>query len=124
MKKYLVAGFLSFVILPCLSQVTYFYFPRQENSAVTSAKMENAQINLKKAYEAYNEGDMKKTRYYLNQSERDGWTSAGFYYLLGKWCYDKGKYLTAKRYWMRAYRKKGCWECKELVLKMKSGQKL
>lgn len=77
-------------------------------------------MNLKKAYEAYNEGDMKKTRYYLDQSERDGMVNASFYYLLGQWCYDKGDKWNASKYWMRGYRKRGCWECKELVDKMKA----
>ena len=124
MKKHLITVCLTLISMIVFSQVTYFYFPRQENSATTSAKMENAKINLNKAYEAYNKGDMEKTKYYLNQSERDGLVNDSFYYLLGKWCYDKGRLTAAKRYWMRGYRKRGCWECKELVVKMESGIKL
>jgi hypothetical protein len=123
-KIFLITVLLSLISIIGFSQTTYFYFPRQENSAVTSAKMENAKINLKKAYDAYNEGDMEKTRYYLDQSERNGLVNDSFYYLLGKWCYDKEKFSAAERYWMRGYRKRGCWECKELVVKMKSGEKL
>ena len=119
MKKSILICIISLFCETSFSQATFFYFPRQENSAVTSAKMEAAKEFVKKAYEAYNQKDLKKTKYYLDQSERNGYTSAGFYYLLGQWCYDKGVYSSAKRYWMRGYRKSGCWECKELVTKMK-----
>lgn len=102
--------------------VTYFYFPRQENSATTTAKMDNAEIHLVNAYGAYNEGNLEKTRYYLDQSERHGYVNSSFYYLLGQWAYDTGNNVAAQRYWNRGYKKRGCWECKELVAKMRAGK--
>ncbi len=119
-KKFLIAGSLSLISMISYSQVNVFYFPSGENSAQTSAKMENAQANLDLAYEAYNEGDMEKTKYYLDQSERNGMVNGSFYYLLGQWFYDEGKHVYAERYWMRGYKKRACWECKELLDKAKA----
>ena len=113
--KNIILIFLLFITTTIFGQTKYyFYFPRQENSAVITAKMENAKANIDNAYKAYNQGNLEKTKYYLDQSEDDGYVSAAFYYLLGKWCYDKDKIDAADRYWMRGYRKHGCWECKEL----------
>lgn len=97
------------------AQNTYIYFPRQENSATTNAKMENSKIFLDKAYEAFNEGDLEKTRYYLLQSEKDGYVNASFYFLLGHWAYKTKNLTAARRYWIRGYQKRGCWECKEIA---------
>lgn len=106
-----------------IGQTTFFYFPRQENSATTSAKMENSNENVKKAYDAYNEGNLEKTRYFLDQSERDGYVSASFYYLLGQWCVAKGNISAALRYWNRGYNKSGCWECMDLYKKTVNDQR-
>lgn len=122
MMKIIILLCLNLISITTYGQLGYFYFQKQENSAVTTAKIENAKINLQKAYDTYKEGNLEKTRYYLDQSERDGMASAGFYYLLGKWCYDMKKFTAAKRYWMRGFNKRGCWECKELAEKMKEGE--
>ncbi len=52
----------------------------------TAQKYKNAEINLESAYEA---GDLEKTKYYLDQSEKKGVTSPGFYFLLGQYFYVK-----------------------------------
>lgn len=118
--KSFILPLLLLLSMNVLSQNTYFYFPRQENSAVTTAKMENAQYNLDKAYKAYNKGDLKQTKYYLYESTKDGYRSASFYYLFGQWCYARGKYARAKRYWKAGYNNSGCWECNELIESMKN----
>jgi tetratricopeptide (TPR) repeat protein len=101
---------------------TYFIYPKQKNATESAADKSNSERNVEKAYEAYNSGDLKKTRYYLDQSERNGWTSASFYYLLGMWSYDTGNRTAARRYWMRGYHKRSCWDCKVLAEKMDNGQ--
>ena len=40
-------------------------YSNKENSAETAQKYKNAEINLEKAYEAYETGDLEKTKYYL-----------------------------------------------------------
>jgi hypothetical protein len=115
MKTYIIILSLAFgFVSEGFSQV-FFIWPRQKNSTESAAEKENSEINLDKAYEAYNEGNMEKTKYYLDHSERNGWTSDSFYYLLGKWYFDKKKYSAAGKYWTKGYRKRGCWECKELM---------
>ena len=110
---------LSFITTTFFGQAKYYFvYPRSENSAETSAKMDNSKINLENAYKAFNQGDLDKTKYYLDQSEHDGYVNASFYYLLGKWCHVNGKINAAYRYWMRGYNKYGCWECKELCDKL------
>lgn len=109
---------LSFFALNSL-KAQILYIPKQENSAVTESKMKNSNYFLDKAYESYSKGEMDKTRFYLKQSEKDGYVSGRFYFLLGKWCVDMKKRSAAKRYLMRGFRKCGCWECKELALKLK-----
>jgi len=120
----------SIIILVCLlyslsgkSQTTKFYFPGEDKSIVTPGRREKAKYNLDQAYEAYNKGDLEKTRYYLGQSQDHLWKSGSFYYLLGKWCYDMKKYGSAKRYWYKGLKKYGCWECKELADKLLSEKK-
>jgi len=85
-----------------------------ENSAETAQKYKNAGSFLEKAYDAYEEGNLEKTKYFLDQSEKEGVVSPGFYLLLGQYFFVKEKYRYAKRYWKRGF-KKGCWECKEKI---------
>ncbi len=89
-------------------------FGNFENSAETSQKYKQAGEFLEKAYEAYEEGELEKVKYFLDQSEKDGVVSPGFYFLLGQYFFVKEKYKYAKRYWKRGF-KKGCWECKEKI---------
>ena len=111
-----VKSFLVLLLL-CSFQDTsaQFWYKSAPDPARTEADMQKSIQDLHKAYDAYNEGDLEKTRYYLDQSEKKGYVSDAFYYLLGQWCFDVGKYSAAKRYWMRGYDKHGCWECKELA---------
>lgn len=118
MKKYFIILFLVFVSVGHgLAQVVFFW-PRQKNATESAAERESSEINLDKAYEAYNEGNVEKTKYFLDQSERAGWTSASYYYLLGQWYFDQKRLGPAGRTWHRGYKKSGCWECKELSDKL------
>lgn len=99
----------------CYGQATGFYYPQKENLENESVRVQKAYNNLEKAYEAYNDGDMKRTRYYLYESEAGKHVTAAFYYLLGQWCYDMKNFSAAKKYWMRGYDRRGCWECKDLI---------
>jgi len=85
-----------------------------EKPEKTERDYKKADDNVAYAQEAFNEGDMKKTRYYLKASEKKGIVSKEFYLLLGKYNYKKGKSGLAGRYWLRGYRKYACWECGEL----------
>lgn len=118
---------LTFMILNSIfnsasSQTTIIYnsgglpilFSSQENSAETAQKYKNAEINLSKAYDAYEEGNLEKTKYFLEQSEKKGIVSPGFYFLLGQYFFVKKQYHYAKRYWNRGF-KRGCWECKDKI---------
>jgi len=110
---------LCLFLVCCFSQTkAQFWFHRSPDPAITEANMKKSSIDLDKAYVAYNEGDMIKTRYFLDQSEKKGMVSDRFYYLLGKWSLDVGKKRAAVRYWWRGYKKHGCWECKELAEKV------
>lgn len=118
MKKIILLLFV--VISATAKSQTIFMYRKTENSATTEAKMNNAKIFLDKAYQAYNENDMKKCRYYLYQSEENGYVNDAFYFLLGQWSMKSGNNDAAIRYWMRGYKKHGCWDCKELADKLKS----
>lgn len=89
-------------------------FGSAENSAETAQKYKNAEINLGKAYDVYEQGDLEKTKYYLDQSEKKGVVSPGFYFLLGQYFYVKKEYKYAKRYWKRGFNR-GCYECNEKI---------
>lgn len=134
-KSFIVTLVLSAIILnlnnlQAQTKTTYSWFwynsstNRAGDATISEANRQYSSDMLKLAYEAYNSGDMEKTRYYLNQSVDNGWTDASFFYLFGKWCYDKGNKSCAKRYWKKGFRTRGCWECRELVRKMKKGGKI
>ena len=121
--KSIVATLLMTCINFCYSQTVVvinnagglpFLYGNKENSAETAQKYKNAEINLEKAYDAYEEGNLEKTKYYLDQSEKKGVISPGFYFLLGQYFYVKKEYKYAKRYWNRGFNK-GCYECKEKI---------
>lgn len=97
-------------------------FGSKENSAQTTQKYKNAEVNLAKAYEAYEEGNLEKTKYFLDQSEKKGVVSPGFYLLLGQYFYVKEQYKYSRRYWTRGYKKLGCWECKEKIATIPAGE--
>lgn len=118
--KYIAIIILIAVSTQCWGQQKDFQYPHEENLKTESVRVQKARSNLKKAYEYYNAGDMAKTKYYLLESETSRHVNASFYYLLGQWHYDQREFGYAKRYWMRGYNKRGCWECKELVLKMEA----
>jgi len=112
------------ITLGC-SELAYsqiFWYHKQTDATISAAQKESAEAMLQAAYDAYNAGNLEKTKYYLDQSERNGWVSAGFYYLLGMYSYDTKNFSAAKRYWMRGFNKRGCWECKELADKMELGK--
>ena len=119
MKSFLALVFILFFKLS-YSQTVIVYnsgglpilFGTKENSAETERRYKNAEINLSKAYEAYEEGNLEKTKYYLDHSEKKGVVSPGFYFLLGQYFFVKAEYRYAKRYWERGF-KRGCWECSE-----------
>ena len=100
----------------CYAQIPFIIpiFLDFEDSAETAIKYRNAEINLKRAYDAYQEGNLEKTKYYLDESERRGVVSPEFYLLLGQYFYAKQEYKYARRYWRRGF-KKGCWECNEKI---------
>ncbi len=112
--------YLLLFCLFCSSQTKaqFFYYRKAPDPAVTQANMEKSKVDLDKAYVSYNDGDLTKTKYFLDQSEKKGFVSDRFYYLLGQWSFDMGKSKDARRYWMRGYAKHGCWECKELADKL------
>src|SRR5688572_26086453 len=110
-KNLIIPFFLIFGINVCHSQVIAvlnsgglpIIYGNGENSAVTAQKYKNAEINLGKAYDAYESGDLEKTKYFLDQSEKKGVVSPGFYLLLGQYFYVKRQYKYAKRYWKRGF---------------------
>ena len=101
-----------------------FWSPHRDNSTESAAKERNFNFDIKNAQEAYNQGDIKKAKYYLKQSRRSGWISSSYLYLRGRCFYDEKKYFKARKYWRTAYKKFSCWECNELVEKMKKGEPL
>lgn len=96
-----------------------FYYPIPTGQAET-VKIELARESLYQAYEAYNiNKDLKSTKFYLDQCERNGVVDAPFYYLLGRWAYDRGDKKAAKRYWQRGGKNANCDECIDLYTAVK-----
>lgn len=119
--RLLVISFLIISIYsPLISQVDIWGNKKSETQL--TAEQKSHEYNMKQAFEAYNAGNLDKTKYHLNQAEKDNWTSTGFYYLLGLWAYDSGDKEGAKRYWLRGYKKRSCWDCKELADKVERGE--
>lgn len=122
MKHIILSALLITICGICYSQTVIVYnsgglpilYGTKENSAETAQKYKNAEINLGKAYDAYEAGDLAKTKYYLDQSEKKGVISPGFYFLLGQYFYVKKEYKYARRYWKRGYNR-GCYECNEKI---------
>lgn len=115
--------FLLFIVSFSFGQVVVYnpgglpvLYVSKENSAETVQRYKNAEMNLRKAYEAYEEGNLEKTKYFLDESEKTGVVSAAFYLLLGQYFFVKEEYRYAKRYWKRGFKKHGCWECGEKLV--------
>lgn len=78
-------------------------------------KIIDSNLNLERAFNAYKKGDLGKTKYYLDESEKDGVVSSGFYLLLGQYFFDKNQFKYARRYWKRGAEQKGCSECSKKI---------
>lgn len=103
-------------------QTTPIWQKRQKNSTESQADRENFQFHMKKARAAYHWEELDKLKYHLDQAERNGWHSGEFYMILGHWALDTGNERAAIRYWKRGYGKWGCWDCKELIKKLKASK--
>ncbi|WP_417942500.1 hypothetical protein [Flavobacterium sp. RS13.1] len=95
-----------------------------QNSATTQSKMDLAKNYINQAYIAYAEGNLEKSKYYVDQSQEHGFKSGDFYYLLGAYMYRTNEMKAAKRYWNIAYKEGGCWDCKEYLEKLKNKEQL
>ncbi|UUF15422.1 MULTISPECIES: hypothetical protein [Flavobacterium] len=95
-----------------------------QNSATTQSKMDIAKKYTDQAYIAYADGNIEKSKYFIDQSQKDGFKSGDFYYLLGAYMYRTNELKAAKRYWNIAYKEGGCWECKEYLEKLKNKEPL
>lgn len=88
---------------------------QDENSAITNIKLNTANAHMQKALKAYLDNDIEKSKYYIDQSQRQGVKTVEFYFLLGAYMYKTEEFKAAKRYWKIAFKEGGCWECKELL---------
>lgn len=88
---------------------------QDENSATTEIKSNTAKANMDKAFAAYVENNLEKSKYFIDQSQRQGIKTGDFYFLLGAYMYRTEEIRAAKRYWKIAHKEGGCWECKELL---------
>lgn len=86
--------------------------------------MDLAKNYTDQAYIAYAEGNLEKSKYYVDQSQENGFKSGDFYYLLGAYMYRTNEMKAAKRYWNIAYKEGGCWDCKEYLEKLKNKEQL
>jgi len=96
----------------------------KKNSARTQLQIDESRTNIENAYLAYNERNLEKSKYYIDQSQRDGFKSGDFYFLLGVYMYHTNEMKAAKRYWKIAHKEGGCWECKELLEKLAANEPL
>jgi len=113
---------LVFITFSSHAQQNIFGVP--QNSATTQSKMDLAKNYTDQAYIAYAEGNLEKSKYYVDQSQENGFKSGDFYYLLGAYMYRTNEMKAAKRYWNIAYNEGGCWDCKEYLEKLKNKEQL
>lgn len=95
-----------------------------QNSATTQSKIDLAKKNIDQAYQSYIDGNIEKTKYYVDQSQKNGYKSGDFYFLLGTYMYHTEEFKAAKRYWKIAFKEGGCWECKEYLEKLEKKESL
>lgn len=93
------------------------------NSATTQSKMDFAKSNIDNAYASYEES-LEKFKYYIDQSQSQGYKSGDFYFLLGVFMYRTQEFKAAKRYWKISFKEGGCWDCKELLEKLEKNEDL
>src|SRR5690606_14017634 len=93
---------------------------QDENSATTENKINIAKLNIDKAYIAYSNDNLEKSKYFIDQSQKQGVKSGDFYLLLGAYMYRTQEFKAAKRYWKIAHKEGGCWECKSLLDKLEN----
>ena len=96
----------------------------KDNSAQTQAKIDYSMNSILKAYDAYIAGEIEKSKYFVDQAQKDGVKSGHFYYLLGNYMYHTEEFRAAKRYWKIAYKEGGCYDCKEYLEKLKNEEPL
>lgn len=113
---------LFLIITNSYAQQSIFGVPH--NSATTQSKMDIAKKYIDQAYIAYADGDINKSKYFVDQSQKDGFKSGDFYYLLGAYMYRTNELKAAKRYWNIAHKEGGCWDCKEYLEKLKNKEPL
>lgn len=112
------------MVLSLTAQAQQNIFGVPQNSATTQSKMDLAKNNIDQAYLAYSEGNLEKCKYFVDQSQEHGFKSGDFYFLLGTYMYYTKELKAAKRYWNIAFKEGGCWDCKELLEKLKNKQPL
>jgi len=95
---------------------------QRENSAVTNSKMENSNYYVNQAQEAFNDGMMKKAKYFLRHAWKTGWRNDHYWLLRGDWHWAKGHKCRARRSWRRGYRR-GCWDCHIRIMEKKKARK-
>lgn len=122
MKTILTLFFALIVTITSRGQQNFLGVP--QNSATTQGKIDLAKNNINQAYLAYSEGNLEKCKYFVDQSQEHGFKSGDFYFLLGTYMYYTKEFKAAKRYWTIAHKEGGCWDCKELIEKLKNEQPL
>jgi hypothetical protein len=84
------------------------------NSAQTEAHYAYSREMTEKAKAALEAKDLEKAKYYLDQwSQTSKGVNVNFYTLMAQYCAEMKNYKAAKRYYMKAYKKWACYECKE-----------
>ena len=120
MKKQFLSIFL-LAIFSCVNgQKLKNNLFQDENSATTENKLTTAKKNIDQAFVAYSENNLEKSKYFIDQSQKQGVKTADFYFMLGAYMYRTKELKAAKRYWKIAYKEGGCWECKELLEKLEN----
>ncbi len=113
MKKVFLAILLGFTA-PLFSQTVIINNESGPNSKQTENAMKNAQYFNSQVAKAIEEQDLKKARYYLDQWDHCASCVNGNYWKSeAEYSLAIGDSKKAKRYYMRAYKKFACYECKE-----------
>ncbi|MFY9310035.1 MAG: hypothetical protein WAQ28_13395 [Bacteroidia bacterium] len=118
MRKILL---LSVIIGSCLLVKSQTIIVNQHgpNSEQTRIRGANAEYYTKETQQAISDKNLDKAKYYLQQWHAHGAINANFYILWADYYVLVGRPKTAKKLLMRAYRKKSCFECKQMAENIK-----